>query len=242
MNNIYPPPRNENPSNVSQSYVANNTYPPNNVVDAQHNHVPPHSPVYNKPSGIVVFLIVLLVLIFFSIIAVGAFLLYDKFVVQPDEVDTIIVSGPNRIIEEIITPDKLPDIPDGGNTSKDEYPGNAFNKTYSVIKSDMSWTQAYTSSEGALVSIDSKKEFDEVCRLAENNDLIVFWVSPDSTYQYWYKNEPSFVNEDGEPEHYLMVFKVNGSWYFNDSVNDVSAYYAGKMGYITEYYEGAMYE
>ena len=242
MNNIYPPSRNEQPSNVSQAYVANNTTPPNNEVNAQYNQTPPHPPTYDKPSGAVVFLIILLVLIFFSIIAVSVFLLYDKFVAQPQNVDTIIVSGQNRIIEEIIDPDTLPAMTDNGDTSTGEYPENAFNKTYSVVKSDMSWTQANLNSRGTLVSIDSETEFTEVCRLAEDNDLIVFWVSPDSTYQYWYKNEPSFVNEEGEPEHYLMVFKVNGNWYFNDSVNDVSEYYTGKMGYITEYYEGAMYE
>ena len=41
-------------------------------------------------------------------------------------------------------------------------------------------------------------------------------------------------DEEGYDENYLMVFKVNGVWYFNDATNDVSMHYPGKMGYIVE--------
>lgn len=105
---------------------------------------------------------------------------------------------------------------------------------YNVYKSDVTWSQAYNYSGGRLVSIDSADEFNRVCNLASSNGMVVFWVSPASSYVKWYPGEPSYKSEYGEYEDYLMVFKVNGSWYFNDSVNDVSEYYSGKMGYITE--------
>ncbi len=56
----------------------------------------------------------------------------------------------------------------------------------------------------------------------------------DITYINWLSGEPTYYDEDGFDENYLMVFKVNGVWYFNDATNDVSMHYSGKMGYIVE--------
>lgn len=129
--------------------------------------------------------------------------------------------------------------------------------SYKAVKSDDKWTDANSQaikSGGELVSINSEEEFEEVCKLAEEEGIKVFWASAkryssdlwedtlwsdgsDITFTHWLAGEPSYTSEEGEDEKYLMVFKVGDKWYFNDAQNDVSSYYSGKMGYIIEYTE-----
>lgn len=156
-------------------------------------------------------------------------------------------------IENMFTYDNInPDIP-----ADPPEPQTPKISTYSVQKSDMTWHQAYNSainSGGKLVCINDRAEFDKVCRMAEQYNINVFWIGAkrnyndswngvkwidgsDMNFAYWYPNEPSYVTATGEDEEYLMVFRVNGVWYFNDSVNDVSQVYPGKVGYIIEYEE-----
>lgn len=62
-------------------------------------------------------------------------------------------------------------------------------------------------------------------------------------YGHWYDNEPSYgdigADADGSVEEDVMnLFFVNGTWYFNDSSDDLAGNYpellAGKVGYIME--------
>lgn len=62
-------------------------------------------------------------------------------------------------------------------------------------------------------------------------------------YGHWYDNEPSYedigTDADGRIEEDVMnLFFVNGTWYFNDSSDDLVGNYpdllAGKVGYIME--------
>lgn len=125
---------------------------------------------------------------------------------------------------------------------------------YSAVKADITWHEANTKAEnagGSLACITSKEEFDKVCAMAQNEGIVVFWVgarrsSSESwsevkwqsgekmNYTPWYTNEPTNISEEGNEELYLMVFKVDGVWYFNDAENDVSKVYPGRMGYIVE--------
>ena len=51
----------------------------------------------------------------------------------------------------------------------------------------------------------------------------------------WFRGEPSYTDADGgADECYLMAFYVDGTWYLNDSINDVTSIYGGKIGYIIE--------
>lgn len=126
--------------------------------------------------------------------------------------------------------------------------------TYAVYASDASWLEASRNARNQgdyLVCINSREEFEEVCAMADARNLKVFWVGAKRTssenwddvewadgkkitYTHWFDGEPTYYSEDGEDENYLMVFNVNGTWYYNDAINDVSKYYAGKMGYIVE--------
>ncbi len=126
--------------------------------------------------------------------------------------------------------------------------------TYVFTKSDADWFDAKTAARaegGYLVSINDAEEFRKVCEIADSQGVSVFWVGASRTpgrswdyatwedgsdldYTEWFPGEPSEISEEGEEELYLMIFKVDGKWYFNDAESDVSQYYAGKMGYMTE--------
>lgn len=66
------------------------------------------------------------------------------------------------------------------------------------------------------------------------------------TGSYWYQNEPSFrdtgSDANGEiAENVMNLFCVSGTWYLNDSSDDLAGNYPdllrGKVGYIIEYEE-----
>lgn len=127
--------------------------------------------------------------------------------------------------------------------------------TYRVYKEDTTWTEAYNSAKdlnGDLICINSAEEFEKACKLAEANKMNVFWLGSkrssntqqwtdalwsdgtDLDFTKWLPGEPTYVDEEGTPEIYLLAFKVGEDWYFNDAPNDVTRFYSGKIGYIVE--------
>lgn len=63
---------------------------------------------------------------------------------------------------------------------------------------------------------------------------------------YWYENEPSFRDTGSGAggdiaENVISLFYVSGTWYMNDSSNDMAGFYpdlmSGKVAYIIEYEE-----
>ena len=126
--------------------------------------------------------------------------------------------------------------------------------SYAAFTSDATWTDANQYAQdygGYLACINTEEEFYKVCNLADEQGLKVFWVgarrnSYDNwmeaewldgepiNYTNWLSGEPTYFDENGSEENYLMVFKVKSVWYFNDATNDVSMHYPGKMGYIVE--------
>ena len=127
--------------------------------------------------------------------------------------------------------------------------------TYDAVKSDATWYEAEKyaiNAGGHLAYIDNYDEFNKICSFADEKNIKVFWVSANRDYNddwnnakwgdgkniefiKWYPGEPSYTSEDGDEEEYLMVFKVDGTWYFNDAENDVAKYYKGKLGYVVEF-------
>lgn len=130
--------------------------------------------------------------------------------------------------------------------------------TYYAFISDVSWEEAdYYATTYAeysyLASINTKEEFEELTQMAYDEGIRVLWLGAkrdeDESWSdvywndgtmldglgLWFRGEPSYTADDGgESECYLMAFYVDGKWYLNDSVNDVSSVYAGKIGYIIE--------
>ena len=127
--------------------------------------------------------------------------------------------------------------------------------SYEAVKSNATWNTARQNAEakgGTLVCINDEAEFNKVCKIADNKGIKVFWVGAERDYYgswnntywldstrmnftRWLSGEPSYVSEDGTEEYYLIVFKVNGKWYYNDAPHDIEPFYSGKMGYIIEY-------
>ena len=126
---------------------------------------------------------------------------------------------------------------------------------HKVFKADVTWEQANQNAlydGGHLVYVNNAEEFGKVCALANSMKLRAFWLGASRAsgqywssvrwgdgshmnYTYWYKNEPTMYDENGNEERYLMAFNVDGIWYFNDSVNNVNSVYPGRIGYIVEY-------
>ena len=57
----------------------------------------------------------------------------------------------------------------------------------------------------------------------------------------WDEGEPSFIDTgDGTEENYIMLWKVNGRWCYNDSRNDPAGEFwgwRGRLAYVCEFEE-----
>lgn len=131
---------------------------------------------------------------------------------------------------------------------------------YEIVAKDVSWTEANAEcilKGGHLATITSEDEMNQLIDLAEESGLRFLWIGGYTsvggsqafghwvtgeafTYSAWYEGEPSRNDMDGTPEMYLMMWKLNGEWSWNDQRNDPAAelsYFIGDIGYICEYEE-----
>ena len=188
--------------------------------------------VANKNSGLVIALIVV-ILVGLAVAVAGYFLINsDNTERQPHGNGT--QNDPATVVDG---PETEPE-PEVNTVS-----------SYKVVFSDtpnrlMSWDQAKreASSEGGqIVCVNSYEEFLEVCRIADEAELYMFWLGArrgsgqswenarwldgsQLDFTKWLANEPSYSFE-GEEERYLMAVKNGDEWYFNDSFGDVTDVY-----------------
>ena len=129
---------------------------------------------------------------------------------------------------------------------------------YELVKADVSWQEANEAcilKGGHLATISSKEEMNELVQMCEKAGLKYCWLGGYTSvrngtafghwitgeqfdYTCWYPGEPSRNDLDGTPEFYLMLWKVEDSWSWNDQRNDVVSdykYFKGIIGYICEY-------
>jgi len=133
---------------------------------------------------------------------------------------------------------------------------------YEVIKADITWEDANRiciEKGGHLATISSKAEEDQIIAVAEQSGVERLWIGGYTTndannkavghwvmgepfeYQNWYNaGEPSRFDSDNAEEFYLMLWKIDGRWSWNDQRNDLinspfRTTYEGKMGYVIEY-------
>lgn len=133
---------------------------------------------------------------------------------------------------------------------------------YEVIKKDISWEDANAeciTKGGHLATITSKDEEDKIIAVAEKSGIERLWIGGYTTnnqygeavghwvmgepfvYQNWFsENEPSRFDSDNAEEFYLMLWKIDGRWSWNDQRNDLinspfAKTYQGRMGYVIEY-------
>jgi len=128
--------------------------------------------------------------------------------------------------------------------------------SYSIHREDVSWTQAQQKCYelgGHLANISSQEELNEITSLAEAQGLEKLWIGchrenaalvwenqEDISFYKWGKGEPSgYDSGDRVTEDYIMLWKFNGDWVYNDSrndpVKDYPAMYSGQIGYVCEY-------
>lgn len=121
---------------------------------------------------------------------------------------------------------------------------------YNVVKADVSWNTAANNciaNGGNLVTINNKDEFAGLTALADKHELEAVWVGgfrksgnivwlsgETSDYIPWANNEPSYRDANGNQENFLLLVKNNGVWEYMDSVDDPTAQYSGRIGYIME--------
>ena len=93
----------------------------------------------------------------------------------------------------------------------------------------------------------------------EDNGTEYYWINDQNQFigdclnssdswagSYWYQGEPSFCDTGSDAvgeitENVMNLFCVSGTWYLNDSSDDLAGHYpdllSGKVGYIIEYEE-----
>ncbi len=126
---------------------------------------------------------------------------------------------------------------------------------YDIKTADVSWKEARdecVNNGGHLVVISDAEEFDNVVKMAEAEGLTKLWIgchridgtlvweSSEEGFFKWGKGEPSAYDyNDDVPEDYVMLWKMNGQWVYNDNRNDPCGdypdMYSGTMGYVCEY-------
>ena len=128
--------------------------------------------------------------------------------------------------------------------------------TYEAIRADVGWLEAQQAAAergGQLVTINNAEELQQVIDLATqagfdrvwigahrvNGDIV--WESGETVDFYqWDAREPSYTDSgDGAVEDYVMLWKLNGKWVYNDSrenpLTDFYGMYGGRTGYVVEY-------
>ena len=160
------------------------------------------------------------------------------------------------VFEIVVTPEPTPEVT----------PEPIKVHRYAIERSDLSWTAAAElckNSGGYLAVINNQDEFNQITALADERGVERLWigchravgeyvwengekvdrsVDPASTgMALWDQGEPSFIDTgDGTEENYIMLWKVNGRWCYNDSRNDPAGEFwgwRGTIGYVCEFEE-----
>lgn len=134
--------------------------------------------------------------------------------------------------------------------------------SYQVIKDNVSWTKAAaacTRLGGHLAVINDEAEFNEITRLCDEQGLTYVWIGAhrvggvekwengsDLTdgYVLWARGEPTYIDRNDQvAEDYIMLWKNNGTWAYNDNRDDPYADYPymfeGIIGYVCEFNDNA---
>lgn len=125
------------------------------------------------------------------------------------------------------------------------------NHTYKVIKQNFTWDEAkeYCEQQGGhLATITDAEESEKVNDLINKTDAKVIWLGADDlnyngefewvtgedfSYSYWGDGEP---NNDGGIEHYLVLYKVDKEWVWNDGPVDTNTFYdPSYIGFVCEW-------
>ena len=144
----------------------------------------------------------------------------------------------------------------GSSVSTETDASAAAEHSYAVYREDLSWTAARDKClqlGGHLANIGSQEELSEVIALAEAQGLEKLWIGchrenaaliweneEEISFYKWGKGEPSgYDSGDRVTEDFILLWKFNGEWVYNDSrddpVKDYPAMYSGQIGYVCEF-------
>lgn len=137
------------------------------------------------------------------------------------------------------------------NDSKISEEKKEYKHNYKLIQSNLNWEEAKKYCEslgGHLATITSKEEEDIVLDLLKESEIKVSWLGAtdlnpngkfewingeELTYTNWAPNEP---NNDQGVEHYLVLYKVEGEWTWNDGPMNTNEYYKPEnIGFVCEW-------
>ena len=128
--------------------------------------------------------------------------------------------------------------------------------TYQFFREDKSWTEAQQACRdkgGYLAVVTSEEELNKIIDLALANGVEKVWLgchrengqlvwenNETVTFYAWGPGEPSqFDAGDNVSEDYLLLWRLNGAWVYNDSrndpVHDYPGMYSGQIGYVCEF-------
>ena len=135
---------------------------------------------------------------------------------------------------------------------------------YAVERADISWIGAQDlclASGGYLAVINDMDEFNRITALADEQGIEALWVGchrdvnsntmvwehgetvdkavdPDERQMsLWAPGEPSFIDDEGTDEDYLLLWNHDGGWRYWDSIGDLTIYFGwrGRIGYVCEF-------
>ena len=188
----------------------------------------------------------------------------DNYVYDPEETDNpayFIEIPPDTVFPspepEVSPEDEAPaeEEEEDAGVSIIGTPEKAKEENYTIYVEDLSWTEAQEkclSMGGHLATISNQDELDTIISMAEEQGIEKLWIGCHrengqlvwENYEHidfykWGKGEPSeYDSGDNVAEDYLLLWKFNGEWVYNDSRNDpVADYpnmYSGKIGYVFE--------
>ena len=135
---------------------------------------------------------------------------------------------------------------------------------YAVERADLSWIGAQDlclASGGYLAVINDMDEFYRITALAEEQGIEALWVGchrevnsntmvwehgetvdpsvdpNERQMSLWAPGEPSFIDDDGTAEDYVLLWNHDGGWRYWDSISDLTIYFGwlGRIGYVCEF-------
>ena len=135
---------------------------------------------------------------------------------------------------------------------------------YAVERADLSWIGAQDlclASGGYLAVINDMDEFNRITALADEQGIEALWVGchrdvnsntmvwehgesvdpnvdPDQRQMsLWAAGEPSFIDDEGTAEDYILLWNHDGGWRYWDSIGDLTIYFGwrGRIGYVCEF-------
>ena len=93
-----------------------------------------------------------------------------------------------------------------------------------IVRNDEDLTKLINTANetgASYVWLDAKRDANGVWRTSDGEEL---------TYLAWFAGEPSVRDTDGTPEDYLMLWKYQGTWGFNDMRANPAQLYPGFYG------------